>query len=689
MFKIILPFYNALSVAKKLKFMSLTSAVIAGFIVISMLFIFQYINEKKLTVKESTVFANILAGNIAPSIVSEDIFAISNTLASVEYNDKIFQTFALTNSWKLLGAFHKGDDFVRQRKIIPIIRENKNLWHDGHFYSVVPILSDDTQIGHLVVVASLDDFYIRMLQYSFAIIIIFIIATFITGKFRESLQESILEPIAKLDEVTTEIIKTKNLEHDIPAFNDDEIGDLAKNFKHMIGELNSYHAELNRQKNALSYQASYDSLTKLPNRTLFHDRLKQSIYKSSRNSENFALFFIDLDKFKDINDTYGHQHGDKLLVKVAQRLSAILREGDTLARLSGDEFVVIMNNVKEFHLASVLAQKIIDILEVPLEVDNEELFISCSIGISLYPQDSRDENELLKFADIAMYRSKNDGRATYHYYVEEMTKEVLMRSNMQHRIRKALEEKEFIVYYQPQYNAENNKVVGVEALVRWQDRDRGLIYPDKFIPFAEEFGMVVGINRQVMRMAMLQAYQWHSEGLYFGRMSINISIEQVEDKNFVGLVQSLLYNTKCNPNWVTLELTEGQIMKDPKTAIAVLEQLNTLGILIAVDDFGTGYSSLSYLKHLPIRELKIDRSFIMDIPQDEDDMAIVESIIAIAKSLKLDLIAEGVETEEQKEFLLSKGCKKVQGYLYSRPIPAEEVKKLLGTYLQNIPVNLA
>ncbi len=225
--------------------------------------------------------------------------------------------------------------------------------------------------------------------------------------------------------------------------------------------------------------------------------------------------------------------------------------------------------------------------------------------------------------------------------------------------------------------------------MRWQDRDKGLIFPDKFIPFAEELGMIVGINRQVMRMAMLQAYQWHSEGLYFGRMSINISIEQVEDKNFVGLVQSLLYNTKCNPNWVTLELTEGQIMKDPKTAIAVLEQLNSLGILIAVDDFGTGYSSLSYLKHLPIRELKIDRSFIMDIPQDEDDMAIVESIIAIAKSLKLDLIAEGVETEEQKEFLLSKGCKKVQGYLYSRPIPAGEVKKLLGTYLQNIPVNLA
>ncbi len=689
MFKNILTFYNALSVAKKLKFIGLTSTLIAGSVVISMLFIFQYMNEKKLTVKESTVFANILAGNIAPSIISKDALAISNTLASVEYNNKIYQTFALDNSWKLLGAFHKGNDFVRQRKVIPIIKENRNLWHDGYFYSVVPILNDDIQIGHLVVVASLDDFYIRMSQYSFVIIIIFFIATFITAKFRESLQKSILEPIAKLDEITTKIIKTKNLEHDIPIFNKDEIGDLAKNFKHMIGELDSYHTELNKQKNALSYQASYDSLTNLPNRVLLSDRLKQSIYKSSRNSEKFALFFIDLDKFKDINDTFGHDYGDKLLVKVAQRLGSILREGDTLARLSGDEFIVIMNNLKEFHSASVLAQKIINILEVPIEVDDENLFISCSIGISLYPQDSIDENELLKFADTAMYRSKNDGRATYHFYVEEMTKEVLARSNMQHKIRKALEEREFIVHYQPQYNMENGRVIGVEALVRWQTSDKGLVFPDKFISLAEEFGMLVEINRQVMRIAMLQAYQWHREGLYFGRMSINISIEQVEDKNFVGLVQSLLYNTKCNPSWITLELTEGQIMKDPKTAIAILEQLNSLGILIAVDDFGTGYSSLSYLKHLPISELKIDRSFIVDIPQNEDDMAIIEAIIAISKSLKLDLIAEGVETKEQEEFLLSRGCRKVQGYLYARSMPAKETAKLLGSYMDNIPVNLA
>ncbi|MEA3371108.1 MAG: EAL domain-containing protein [Campylobacterota bacterium] len=688
MFKLILPFYNNLSIAKKLRFIGLSSAFIAGAIILSSLYIFQYISEKEIVVEESTVFANILAENVAPSIISKDILGISNILASVEYNKKIHQTFALDESWNMLGAFHKGDNFVRQRKIIPIIKENKNLWNDGYFYAVVPIVNDNIEIGNLVIVASLDDFYFRMLQYTFVIVIIFLIAIYITAIFRKSLQNSILEPIAKLDNITTQIIKTKNLEHEIPSFNSDEIGDLAKNFQYMISELSSYHTELNKQKSALTYQASYDSLTKLPNRVLFQDRLKQSIRKSSRNSEKFALFFIDLDKFKEVNDTLGHEYGDKLLVKVAQRLSSIIREDDTLARLGGDEFIVIMNNIKEFHTASVLAQKILDILEVPLEVENEDIFISCSIGISLYPQDSRNEQELLKYADIAMYRSKHEGRANYHFYVEEMNKEVIYRSKMQSDIRRALEEKEFIVYYQPQYSIETDRVIGLEALVRWKDGDK-LVAPDKFLPFAEELGMVVAINRQVMYMAMKQAKSWHNDGLYFGRLSINISIEQVEDKNFIGLVQSLLYETQCSPTWITLELTEGQLMKNPKTAIAILEQLKSLGILIAVDDFGTGYSSLSYLKHLPISELKIDRSFIVDIPNSEDDMAIVESIIAIAKTLKLDLIAEGVESEEQKEFLLSKGCTRVQGFLYAKPMPVDMVSEYLSSYLDNIPVNLA
>ncbi len=673
MFKSLLLFFNNLSIAEKLKYLGVSSALIAGSIVVSFLFIFQYISEKELTTKESKVFASILADNIAPSVVLNDVLAISNTLASVEYNDKIHQTFALNKSWEMLGAFSKGNDFSKQRKIIPIIKENQNLWKGGFFYSVVPIMKDNTNLGYLVVVSSLDGFYMRMIQHSIVIIFIILVALLITSRFRKILQHSILHPIATLDKITTEIIKTKDLDCEIPIFNNDEIGDLAKNFRHMIKELNTYHSVLNEQKNVLSYQANYDALTKLPNRSLFYDRLNQSIYKASRNNEKFALFFIDLDQFKEVNDSFGHEYGDKLLQKVARRLKNILREDDTLARLGGDEFIIIMNNIKEFHSASVLAQKILDILRIPIEVEEQELFISCSIGISLYPQDSCDPHDLLRHADVAMYRSKADGRNTFHFYVEEMTNKVLKRIDMQSRLRKALENKEFIVYYQPQYNINTDKLIGLEALVRWQDAQRGLVLPGEFISFAEEFNMVVGINRHVMHMAMIQAKKWHDKGLHFGRISINVSIEQIEDENFIGFMLNLLSDTQCLAEWITLEITESQIMKNTNRAVTTLNELSRFGIEISIDDFGTGYSSLSYLKHLPIDKLKIDRSFIMDIPEDKDDMAIVDAIIAISKSLNISLIAEGVETIEQKEFLISRGCHDIQGFLYARPMPPEKI----------------
>ncbi|QOY54903.1 EAL domain-containing protein [Candidatus Sulfurimonas marisnigri] len=677
MFKSLLLFYNKLSIAKKLQFLGYSSALIASTVVLSLLFIFQYTSERHLTVEQSKVFAKILADNIAPSVIKDDVIAISNTLASIEYNDKINQAFALNKSWKMLGAFHKGNNFVQQHKIIPIIIENQNLWKDGFFYSVVPIIAGNIKLGHLVIVSSLDEFYVRIVKHYAVIIFIIIIALLSTSRFRVILQQSILQPIARLDEVTTQIIKTKNLNHDIPAFNNDEIGDLAKNFKHMISELNNYNNEINAQKDTLSYQANYDSLTKLPNRTLFYDRLNQSIYKASRNSEKFAIFFIDLDQFKEVNDTYGHEYGDKLLIKVANLLQNIMRKDDTLARLGGDEFIIIMNDIQKFHSASVLAQKILDIFGTRIEVEKEELFITCSIGISMYPQDSTDPNELLRHADIAMYRSKSDGRNAYNFYVEDMTTEVLHRVDMQVRIRRALEEKEFIVYYQPQYDMRTDVLIGMEALVRWQDKERGLVFPGDFIDLADEFGMVVGINRQVMNMAMIQAKEWHDQNLDFGRISINISIEQIENEDFVSFIQSMLLKTGCSPDWICLELTEGQLMSNADTAISVLTQISDFGIKIAIDDFGTGYSSLAYLKHLPIDKIKIDRSFIIDITTNNDDAAIVDAIIAVSKSLKLGIIAEGVETVEQKEFLVSRGCYDVQGYLYGRPVAADEIRTKL------------
>ena len=618
-----------------------------------------------------------MADNIRPSILKNDLIAVSNVLASVEHNDKIRQTFALDTSWNLIGAFHKGNDFLQKRQSITLIKEHKNLWKGDFYYSVVPIFHESVQLGHLVVVASLYDFYIRMLINSFYIVLILLFAFSLTYKLRKIFRESILQPISQLDAITSEIISTKNMLHDIPSFNDDEIGDLAKNFKHMIGELNTYHAQLNKQKNVLSFQATHDALTDLPNRVLFNDRLNQSIYKAKRQNEKFALMFIDLDQFKEVNDTFGHGYGDKLLQKVAKRLQSVIREEDTLARLGGDEFTIIMSSFHGDFSPSILAQKILDIMQLPIVMNEDQSHISCSIGISVYPQDATEASELIKNADIAMYRSKLSGRNNYHFYTQDMTEKIYKRVTMQSEIRRALEHKEFLVYYQPQYNTQTDSIVGLEALVRWPDSSGGMISPANFIPLAAELGMVVAINHQVMYMAMKQTKQWYDQGLTPGRISININVTQTEDKNFIDLIQGMLSRSGCKPEWITLELTEGEIMKHPDVSIPTLQKICAMGIEIAMDDFGTGYSSLSYLKRLSIHKLKIDKAFVDDLPHDSDDVAIVQAIIAITKSLNISVIAEGVETLEQQKFLLEAGCPDVQGYLYARPMPAEEVTQEL------------
>ena len=678
MYARLLQFYNSLGIANKLKFISIYSAVITATIISLLFVVFAYLSEKELSVQESSTFAKILAVNIVDSVAIHDAMGISKTLSSIEHNNKIVQTFALDSSWKVLGSFYKGKNFTNRYKLINTIKENQNSWRDGYFYAVVPIVKEKNIYGHLVVVVSLDEFYSKILKDIMIILCIIIVAILITIRSRRVLQESILQPIATLNNITTKIIKTKKLEATFPSFHSDEIGELAQNFQHMISDLDAYHEELYAKRENLFHQANYDTLTDLPNRTYFYEQLEQSINRAQRNREKFALFFIDLDQFKEVNDTFGHGYGDKLLQSVSLKLKDVLRENDILARLGGDEFTVIMSDLDEYYSASILAQKILDILKIPITVDSEELFISCSIGISLYPQDSTTANQLLKHADIAMYRSKNDGRNRYSFYTKEMTQQVVQRVEMQSKIRKALENSEFFLYYQPQYNMRTESIVGVESLVRWRDKSGKLKLPDSFIPFAQELGMVVAINRQVMHMAMKQAKVWSDQNLYFGRISVNTSIEQIEDENFVSFIKTLLAETECKAEWITIELTESQVMSNAETSCKVLQELSDLGIEIAVDDFGTGHSSLAYLKHLPLNKLKIDRSFIKDIPIDSDSIAIVDAIIAISKSLKLGIIAEGVETKEQKEFLLSRGCYRVQGFLYGEPLPADEmVEKLV------------
>lgn len=435
--------------------------------------------------------------------------------------------------------------------------------------------------------------------------------------------------------------------------------------------------KLTEQKDILRYQAHHDSLTHLPNRTFFREKLKDTIQAAKDQKKSFALFFIDLDKFKDINDSLGHDIGDKVLKAVAKRLQNMIRSEDTLARLSGDEFTVIMEDLQDPEDASVLANKILSELSDPIYIGGNTLYVRGSIGISLYPQDAKGAKLLLKYADTAMYKAKEEGRNNFQFYASEMTVHALEHLRMKTSLQQAIEMNEFVVYYQPQIDSESDTIVGLEALVRWEHKEKGLLLPETFIPLAEETGLIVKIDQFVIKTAMQQLARWYEEGLNPGVLAVNISINQLECNDFIENIKKNIEEYSLDPECLELEITESQMIKKPEEIIEKLTQIDDYGIKISIDDFGTGYSSLSLLKRLPIHKLKIDKSFVKDIPDDEEDVEIVKSIIALAKSLKLELIAEGVETSFQKEFLLKNGCRYIQGYLYSSPLSSEATHQLL------------
>jgi len=432
--------------------------------------------------------------------------------------------------------------------------------------------------------------------------------------------------------------------------------------------------KLEAQTKQLNFQAYHDDLTKLPNRALFDDRLQQSIASAERHGDKFALLFLDLDNFKQINDTLGHHYGDDVLRDVAKRLSSVIRVTDSLARLGGDEFTILFQNLDTVESAVHIAQKIIDIMKPVFKVDEHELHISVSIGISLYPKDSIFKNDLLKYADTAMYHAKDEGRNNFQFYDTDMTTLAFEKAMLERSLRGAIAKNEFVVYYQPQIDARDNKIIGMEALVRWEHPEMGMVGPDKFIPLAEETGFVKELDRFVMREGMETVSRWYKMGLNPGVLSLNLSIKQLMSSDYLEMLKRVIVETEFDVKWLELEITESQMMHDPMRSIAVLNQLHAMNIEIAIDDFGTGYSSLAYLKRLPVNTLKIDRSFIKDLPDDEEDRAISKAVIALAQSLNLTIIAEGVEKRSQVEYLLENGCHYIQGFYYSKAIPKEEME---------------
>lgn len=439
--------------------------------------------------------------------------------------------------------------------------------------------------------------------------------------------------------------------------------------------------QLQQQKNELDKRAHHDALTGLPNRVLLIDRLKQAIKQAKREHCKVAILFIDLDRFKEINDGLGHKVGDEVLIAISDRLKQSIRSIDTVVRLGGDEFIIIISNVDKVSGVIEVAQKLINILAKPVYYQEHELYVAASIGISLYPDDVSSEQNatdvMIRNADSAMYQAKGVGGNNYQFYTRDMTEQAFERILLEKNLRRAIENDEFSVFYQPQYNSRTKKLLGMEALVRWNHPEMGLVPPAKFIPVAEDNGLIVPIGWQVIDKVIRQMLQWNELGYCSGHLSINLSVKQIQDKNFISKITEGLQKYNYNPNYLQFEVTESYLMTNPEQAIQTLQRLKDLGFTISIDDFGTGYSSLSYLKRLPVGELKIDQSFIRDIPGDEEDEAIVRAIISLAASMNMEVIAEGVETSAQLEFLLAENCENIQGYLIHKPMSAEEMSEIL------------
>lgn len=431
------------------------------------------------------------------------------------------------------------------------------------------------------------------------------------------------------------------------------------------------------QLNKLAY---YDSLTDLPNRTSLIENIKTTVAGARRRNCKCAVLFIDIDRFKTINDSLGHEAGDQLIIHVAKQLQACLRDGDTINRFGGDEFVAILQDVYESADIHSVTDRMLKCLRAPIDIGVTEIYSSVSIGIALYPDDDDKGNGLLKYADAAMYHAKEKGGDNYQFYNAGLTQRVHDRLKLETRLRHALERDEFFLHYQPIFNLATQKPVGVEALIRWQDPDLGLIPPDHFIPLAEETGLIVPIGQWVMEHACTQVHEWEKRGLGPLYVAVNIASRQLEQKHFYSNVMTALHNSGLNAQQLKLEVTERMFLNFTDNVRETLTQFRSEGVQLSIDDFGTGYSSLSYLKKLPIDTLKIDRSFITGIPENTDDVQIAKTIVTMAHGMGMDVVAEGIETEDQLNFLKSLGCEQGQGYYLFRPQPADEIE----TWLKNI-----
>lgn len=677
------PWLNRQAVGTKLKLANLLTSGVVIFLAGGLLLVLQTYLSGVALLEQTRTEAAMAGENLSAAIIFDDRASGKDILASLKAFSDVAHATVLNAEKTVFAQYARTDRSTRK----PAALSGDTYRFTPHWLSVSHrIAFQGKQVGTIQVDANLGATYRRVAWHALAISLVMLVCMAIAHVVLTRLQRYVTAPLHALAH-TAEAISHKgdfSLRADVDPSAD--LGLLARAFNTMLERIEKRERELQceiderkRVEVKLDRLAHFDSVTGLHNRYFFHDRLTAAVAQAQRSNQRTTVMFLDLDNFKAVNDTLGHDVGDELLRVVAQRLTQAVRFGDTVARIGGDEFAIILENVADLRTGEVVAQKCIDVLADVVRINDNEIYVSASIGISSCPDDTVDIHALLKFSDTAMYYAKNAGKNTYRVFHASMQGEAQKRFAMNGNLRRALEREEFVLQYQPQVDLVTGRIFGVEALVRWAHPDLGIISPLEFVPVAEETGLIVPIGAWILKTACAQLKAWHDEGRTDLRMAVNLSARQLTEDGFVATVQDIVRSTGVNPHMLELELTESMLMDVGETFIAKLVALRAIGIMLAIDDFGTGYSSMAYLKRFPINTIKVDRSFVRDLPNNEQDKAITNAIISMAHSLRMRVVAEGIETGTQESLLAASGCDSGQGYFYSRPVDAEHVGALVDT----------